>query len=208
VNRELIPIPVTVSDVYQDAFHEGSYIGKGIYNLEAFARSVEARFPENLILSHDLLEGCYARTGLVSDIQVFEEHPVSYLADSRRRHRWIRGDWQIVPWLLRFVPDYFSKKQRNPLSLLCRWKIFDNLRRSLVPPATLLLLMIAWTVLTDPLFWTAYIALLYLFPALITTIGRPSTNQENRPGCCISVICLSLSEPAHRSPSYPGLPSL
>ena len=109
------------------------------------SRSVEGRFPENLILSHDLLEGCYARTGLVSDVQVFEEYPASYLADSRRRHRWIRGDWQIVPWLLSSVPDNSSKKQRNPLSLLSRWKIFDNLRRSLVAPATFLLLLIAWT---------------------------------------------------------------
>ena len=163
------PYTRAVSDVYQDAFHEGSFIGKGIYDLEVFSRSVEGRFPENLILSHDLLEGCYARTGLVSDIQVFEEYPVSYLAASRRRHRWIRGDWQILPWLLPSVPDNSSKKQRNPLSLLSRWKIFDNLRRSLVAPATFLLLIISWTGLKDPLFWTAYIASLYLIPPIIIT---------------------------------------
>lgn len=161
------PYTRAVSDVYQDAFHEGSYIGKGIYNLEAFSRSVGGRFPENLILSHDLLEGCYARTGFVSDIEIFEEYPVNYLADIRRRHRWIRGDWQILPWLFPSVPDNSSKKQRNPLSLLSRWKIFDNLRRSLVAPATILLLIILWTCLKDPLFWTAFIASLYLIPPMI-----------------------------------------
>jgi cyclic beta-1,2-glucan synthetase len=161
------PYTRAVSDVYQDAFHEGSFIGKGIYDLEAFTRSVKGQFPENLILSHDLLEGCYARTGLVSDVQVFEEYPVSYLADSRRRHRWIRGDWQIAPWLLPSVPDNSSNAKRNPLSLFSRWKIFDNLRRSLVAPATFLFLIIAWTCLNSPLFWTAGIVSLYLVPPLI-----------------------------------------
>jgi cellobiose phosphorylase len=163
------PYTRAVSDVYQDAFHEGSFMGKGIYDLEAFSRSVEGRFPENLILSHDLVEGCYARTGLVSDIEVFEEYPVSYLADIRRRHRWIRGDWQIVPWLLFAVPDSSLEKQKNPLSLLSRWKIFDNIRRSLVAPATFLFLILSWTVLKDPLFWTAFIASLYLIPPVIFT---------------------------------------
>ena len=161
------PYTRAVSDVYQDAFHEGSFIGKGIYDLDVFSRCVEGRFPENLILSHDLLEGCYARTGLVNDVQVFEEYPVSYLADIKRRHRWIRGDWQIVPWLLFSVPGKSSKKEKNPLSFLSRWKIFDNIRRSLVAPATFLFLILSWTVLNDPLFWTAFIASLYLVPAII-----------------------------------------
>ena len=172
------PYTRTVSDVYQDAFHEGSFIGKGIYDLEAFSRSVKGQFPQNLILSHDLLEGCYARTGLVSDIQIFEEYPVSYLADCRRRHRWIRGDWQIAPWLFSSVPDNSPIPQRNPLSLLSQWKIFDNLRRSLVAPAAFLFLIIAWTCLYDPLFWTAGIVSLYLVPPLIITgwkmIKKPS----------------------------------
>ncbi len=142
-------------------------MGKGIYDLNAFSQSVEGRFPENLILSHDLLEGCYARTGLVSDVEVIEEYPACYLADSRRRHRWIRGDWQIEPWLPAFVPDNSPKKQKNPLSALSRWKIFDNMRRSLVAPATFFLLLIAWTVLPDPRFWTMYITSLYLVPALV-----------------------------------------
>ncbi len=164
------PYTRAVSDVYQDAFHEGSFIGKGIYDLEVFSRTVVGRFPENLILSHDLLEGCYARAGLVSDVQVFEEYPVSYLADSKRRHRWIRGDWQVMPWLLPSVRDNSSKKQRNPLSLLSRWKIFDNLRRSLIAPMAFFFLILAWTCLTDPHFWTAYIVSLYLIPPT-TIIG-------------------------------------
>ena len=166
------PYTRSVSDVYQDAFHEGSFMGKGIYDLQAFSRSVDARFPENLILSHDLLEGCYARTGLVSDVSVFEEYPAGYLADIRRRHRWIRGDWQIITWLSAFVKDSSLKKQRNPLTLLSRWKIFDNLRRSLVAPATFLLLILSWTVLEDPLFWTAFIASLYLIPPIIITAWK------------------------------------
>ncbi|PWR75999.1 cyclic beta 1-2 glucan synthetase [Methanospirillum stamsii] len=162
------PYTRAVSDVYQDAFHEGSFIGKGIYDLEVFSRTVKGRFPENLILSHDLLEGCFARTGLVTDVQIFEEFPGSYLADMKRRHRWVRGDWQILPWLFPSVPDNTSEKHRNPLSFLSRWKIFDNLRRSLVAPATILLFFISWIFLQDLLFWTVFIVSLYLVPPIIT----------------------------------------
>jgi len=161
------PYTRVVSDLYQDAFHEGSFIGKGIYDLETFSQAVKGRFPENLILSHDLLEGCYARTGLVSDVQVFEEYPISYLADIIRRHRWIRGDWQILPWIFSSVPDCSSKKQKNPLSLLSRWKIGDNMRRSLVTPVTLLLFLLSWTILQDSLFWTGLLLSLFLIPPVI-----------------------------------------
>ncbi|HWP67799.1 MAG TPA: cyclic beta 1-2 glucan synthetase, partial [Rectinemataceae bacterium] len=98
------PYTRTVSDVYQDLFGEGSFIGKGIYDVDAFEKVLKGRFPENRILSHDLVEGCYARSGLVSDVQLFEESPSSYLVDVERRRRWIRGDWQVARWLLRFVP--------------------------------------------------------------------------------------------------------
>jgi cellobiose phosphorylase len=161
------PYSRAISDVYQDAFHEGSYIGKGIYDLEEFSHIVENRFPENLILSHDLLEGCYARSGLVSDVHVFEEYPSSYLADSKRRHRWIRGDWQIIAWLLPSVTDTTGEKQKNPLSFLSRWKIFDNLRRSLIAPVTLFLLIISWIHFLYPLLWTTFIVSLYLIPVFI-----------------------------------------
>src|SRR4030067_305860 len=93
------PYTRMVSDVYQDLFGEGSFIGKGIYDVDAFERALKGRFPENRILSHDLLEGCYARAGLLSDVQLYEEYPSRYDADVSRRHRWIRGDWQLLQWL-------------------------------------------------------------------------------------------------------------
>ena len=135
------PYTRAVSDVYQDLFGEGSFIGKGIYDVDAFERALDGRFPENRILSHDLLEGCYARSGLLSDVELFEEYPARYAADVARRHRWIRGDWQIAAGCCRGCRAPTAALQRNPLSALSRWKIFDNLRRSLVPVALLLLLL-------------------------------------------------------------------
>jgi len=141
------PYTKGISDVYQDIFHEGSFIGKGIYDVDAFEKSVGARFPENAVLSHDLLESCYARSALVSDVELYEEYPSRFDAEIRRRHRWIRGDWQIAPWLLRKVPGGDGRGVDNPLSALSQWKILDNLRRSLVPLALLLLLAGSWTLL-------------------------------------------------------------
>jgi cyclic beta-1,2-glucan synthetase len=138
------PYTRTVSDVYQDVFHEGSFIGKGIYDVDAFERTLGGKFPENRILSHDLLEGSYARSALVSDVQLFEEFPSSYNTDARRRHRWMRGDWQIATWLLPRLPGPDVSRVANPLTGLSRWKIFDNLRRSLVPPALIFLLALGW----------------------------------------------------------------
>ena len=112
------PYTRTVSDVYQDVFGEGSFIGKGIYDVDMFERVLNGRFPENQILSHDLIEGCYARAGLLSDVQLYEEYPSRYITDVNRRHRWIRGDWQLVRWLLPVVPSLNSGLHRNPLSLL------------------------------------------------------------------------------------------
>ena len=140
------PYTRAVSDVYQDLFHEGSFIGKGIYDVDAFERAMDGRFPENAILSHDLLESCHARSALVSDVEFYEEHPSRYNVDVDRRHRWIRGDWQIMPWLLPRVPGA-EVRSANPLSGLSRWKVFDNLRRSLVPAALLLLLLGGWILL-------------------------------------------------------------
>jgi len=136
-----------ISDVYQDVFKEGSYIGKGIYDVDAFEKAIGGRFPENAVLSHDLIESCYARSALVTDVELYEEFPSRYTADIKRRHRWIRGDWQIAQWLLRRVPGGDVRDVDNPLSALSRWKIFDNLRRSLVPLALLLLLVGSWTLL-------------------------------------------------------------
>ena len=165
------PYTRAVSDVYQDLFGEGSFIGKGIYDVDAFEQSLRGRFPENRILSHDLLEGCHARAALLSDVQLYEEYPPSYSADVNRRHRWIRGDWQIASWLLPRVPgngaDSAAGRQRNPLSALSQWKIFDNLRRSLVPAALTLLLLLGWTVLSPSWFWSLVVIGIMLVPPLI-----------------------------------------
>ncbi|MGN6518566.1 MAG: GH36-type glycosyl hydrolase domain-containing protein [Dokdonella sp.] len=140
------PYTRLVSDTYQDLFGEGSFIGKGIYDVAAFERALAGRLPDNRILSHDLLEGCYARAALATDIELFEHHPQSYLVDARRRHRWIRGDWQLAAWLLPHTRDERGTRVRNPLDALARWKIFDNLRRSLLPIALLALVFLAWCV--------------------------------------------------------------
>jgi cellobiose phosphorylase len=160
------PYTRAVSDVYQDLFGEGSFIGKGIYDVDIFRRALDGRFPDNRILSHDLLEGCYARAGLLSDGPLYEENPSSYGADVSRRHRWIRGDWQIAGWLLPSVPGPDGRRLKNPLSPLSRWKIFDNLRRSLSAAALTLLLLLGWTVLSSTWFWTWAAIGVLLIPAL------------------------------------------
>jgi len=172
------PYTHSVSDVYQDLFGEGSFIGKGIYEVEAFERALGGRFPDNRILSHDLLEGCYARAGLLSDVQLYEEYPSRYGADVNRRHRWIRGDWQIVRWLLPGIPGPDARLQKNPLSMLSRWKIFDNLRRSLTAAALTLLLLLGWTVLSSAWFWTLAVIGIILIPSLIAS----ALNMLQKPG--------------------------
>ncbi len=164
------PYTRVVSDVYQDLFHEGSFIGKGIYDVGAFERVLKERFPENRILSHDLVEGCYARAGLLSDVQLYEEYPSRYSADVSRRHRWIRGDWQTARWLLPRVPRPGTGHQRNPLSGLSRWKIFDNLRRSLVPSALTLLLLLGWTALSPAWLWTLAVIGTFLIPPWVASL--------------------------------------
>ena len=158
------PYTRVVSDVYQDVFGEGSFIGKGIYDVDVFERALQGRFPENRILSHDLVEGCYARAGLLSDVLLYEEYPSRYSADVSRRRRWIRGDWQLARWLLPGVPGSGGSRRKNPLSGLSRWKIFDNLRRSLVPAAWTLLLLLGWIVLSPPWLWTLAVMGTILIP--------------------------------------------
>ncbi len=159
------PYTQVVSDVYQDLFGEGSFIGKGIYDVDAFEHSLAGRFPENRILSHDLLEGCHARSGLLSDVQLYEDYPASYDADVSRRHRWIRGDWQIARWLLPRVPGE-TGIVNNPISALSWWKIADNLRRSLTPTALTLLFVLGWTSLPYPGWWTLLVLGSILLPAI------------------------------------------
>ncbi len=131
------PYTRATSDTYQDLFEEGSFIGKGIYDVAAFEQAAEGRFAENLILSHDLIEACHARSALLSDVELFEDYPSRYATDVSRRHRWIRGDWQIARWIFPWVKNAAGQRVSNPLSLLSQWKIADNLRRSLVPIALL-----------------------------------------------------------------------
>ena len=164
------PYTRAVSDVYQDLFSEGSFIGKGIYEVDAFERALAGRCPENRILSHDLLEGCYVRAGLLSDVQLYEENPSCYSVDVSRRHRWIRGDWQLAGWLLPRVPGPGAQRQKNPLSGLSRWKLFDNLRRSLVPSALTLMLLLGWTVLSPFWLWTLAVIGIILIPPLLAAI--------------------------------------
>ncbi|MCG6118212.1 MAG: cyclic beta 1-2 glucan synthetase [Aquimonas sp.] len=164
------PYTLTTSDVYQDLFGEGSFIGKGIYDVDAFEHALHDRLPDNRILSHDLLEGCYARAGLVSDVWLYETPPSRYAVDAKRRYRWIRGDWQLLAWLLPWVPRAAGGHERNPLSLLARGKLLDNLRRSLVPAALTALLMIGWSVLDAPLVWTLWLLGVPLLPVLLPTL--------------------------------------
>lgn len=171
------PYTREVSDVYQDIFGEGSFIGKGIYDVDAFRQVTEGRLPENLILSHDLLEGGYARSALITDVDLIESHPPSYPIETSRRHRWIRGDWQLVGWLLPNVlcsnrmDDSLTPWRKNPLSLLSKWKLLDNLRRSLVAPSLLILLVMGWLFATGIVwFWTLLLLTIILLPTLLFSL--------------------------------------
>ncbi len=148
------PYTTAISDTYQDLFGEGSYTGKGLYDVDAFQATVGLRVPENTLLSHDLFEGLHARTALVTDVELVDDYPANVLAHGRRQHRWIRGDWQILAWLFPVVPTP-QGFVRNRLPLIGQWKILDNLRRSLVAPALLVYFAAAWTLLPgNPLAWT------------------------------------------------------
>jgi len=169
------PYTRAVSDVYQDLFAEGSFIGKGIYDVDAVKSVLGGVLPDNRVLSHDLLEGAYGRAGLVSDVLVFEDFPSTYLVDASRRARWIRGDWQIARWLWWHVPS--PRRPRNPISWLSRWKILDNLRRSVVPIAIVALLALGWT-----LPGAAWLALgLAIAMAVAPPVLAAFTDLERRP---------------------------
>lgn len=172
-----------VSDVYQDLFGEGSFTGKGIYEVDVFRDALQQRFPENALLSHDLLEGAYARAGLVSDIELVDDYPSHFSAYSRRKHRWVRGDWQIMRWLLAWVPDYHGRIISNPISLISRWKIVDNLRRSLIEPATLVLFVAGWLYLPgNPVFWTLASVLMLFLPVWANLLFLPLRVPWRQPG--------------------------
>ena len=165
-----------ISDAYQDLFGEGIFTGKGIYEINALHAVLDRRFPRNSLLSHDLIEGSYARVGLTTDIEVIDDYPSHYSAYTRRKHRWLRGDWQIAQWLFGKVPDESGRYVRNPISTISRWKIFDNLRRSLVETSTFALLLAGWLGLPGgALYWTVVTLFLMFVPTmvqLVFSVGR------------------------------------
>ena len=166
------PYAFAASDVYQDLFGEGIYTGKGIYDVDAFERALAGRVPENALLSHDLFEGLFARAGLVSDIELFEGFPAHYEAAAMRTHRWVRGDWQLLPWIFPRVPSPEGRRVHNPIPAIGRWKILDNLRRSLSPPAAVATLVAGWTLTgASPEIWTAFIAATILIPGLLAFVS-------------------------------------
>lgn len=150
------PYTRSVSDIYQDIFAEGSFVGKGIYDIDTFEMALKNRFPENRILSHDLIEGCFARSGLINDIILYEKIPSDFETDMKRRHRWVRGDIQILEWAFGHVPAQHEKRTKNPLTALSRWKIWDNVRRIFIPPIALLTLITGWFYSPHPWIWTSW----------------------------------------------------
>src|SRR5262249_15822917 len=162
------PYTTAVSDVYQDLFGEGSYTGKGLYEVDAFTELLEGRVPENALLSHDLFESLFARAALVTDIEMLDDYPASYDSYPRRQLRWTRGDWQIAGWLFPYVPDAHGRTVPNQISIIGRWKILDNLRRSLAAPAMVLWLLASWTILPGSAWlWSLFTLITIAFPVYL-----------------------------------------
>jgi cyclic beta-1,2-glucan synthetase len=171
-NSGIDPYSSAISDVYQDLFGEGSYSGKGIYDVDAFEAALNERVPDGTMLSHDLFEGVFARSGLVSDVEVIEEYPSRYDVASARQHRWVRGDWQLLPWMGGLFDIVLKKKDAAAIPAVGLWKMFDNLRRSLSAPAALLALLVGWTLpLSSALVWTAFVMLVIALPTLLPLIS-------------------------------------
>jgi len=173
-----------VSDAYQDLFGEGSFTGKGIYEIAVFNSVLDRRFPRNALLSHDLIEGAYTRAGLAADVELIDDYPSRYSAYVRRKHRWVRGDWQIAQWIFSHVPEESGIWVTNPISVISRWKIFDNLRRSLVEPFTFTLFVAGWLGLPGgPLYWTIVLSLILALPAfMVLGFGLLGTLSSDRKG--------------------------
>jgi cyclic beta-1,2-glucan synthetase len=175
------PYTTAVSDTYQDLFSEGIFTGKGLYDVDAFTASLEDSVPENALLSHDLFEGLHARVALVSDVELVDDYPSSVLSHARRQHRWVRGDWQILFWLFPFAPSRLGLR-RNTLPAIGRWKILDNLRRSLVAPTLLALLVAGWIVLPGARWvWTLFavgVAASQLLPLVASLLIGPARAQS------------------------------
>jgi cyclic beta-1,2-glucan synthetase len=172
------PYSRTVSDVHQDLFQEAMFHGKAIYDVRAFHAILTDRFPDEAILSHDLIEGAHVGVGLATDIELFEHLPVDYGSFASREHRWIRGDWQIARWIMRSVPRPGGRREKNPLSVINRWRVFDNLRRSLVPIVSLLLLLLGWLFSPIPGVCSLIVALAVAIPAIAPLLDRLARKLE------------------------------
>ena len=162
------PYSSAVSDVYQDLFQEGSFTGKGIYDVDAFAAAMHGRVPENALLSHDLFEGVFARAGLVTDVALLDEYPSNYLVSAARQHRWARGDWQLLPWILGRAGRSTEPRSRSRIGGIARWKMVDNLRRTMSAPLAIGTLVAAWTVSgASAGWWTAFVVASFIVPAAL-----------------------------------------
>ncbi len=172
------PYASSVSDVYQDLFHEGSYTGKGIYDLDVFEAALAGKVPENVLLSHDLFEGIFARTALATDIELFDEFPTHYEAAAARQYRWARGDWQLLPWIVgRRAGTSDGRKFKIPV--IGRWKMLDNLRRSLSAPCMFLTLVAGWLMTEiSPWLWTEFVLAMIAIPALIPFLAGINARLE------------------------------
>jgi cyclic beta-1,2-glucan synthetase len=175
------PYAAAVSDVYQDLFGEGSYAGKGIYDIDAFEAALAQRAPDSTLLSHDLFEGSFARAGLASDVEVVDDFPVRYDVNAQRHHRWMRGDWQLLPWILGRGPIPAGvTRVGGGVTPLGRWKMLDNLRRSLSAPASVLALLVGWALPVHlALIWTVFVLATIALPPLIPVIAAV---PPRRPG--------------------------
>ena len=177
------PYGSAISDVYQDLFAQGSYAGKGIYDVDAFEAALADRVPNSTLLSHDLFEGVFARAGLASDVEVVEEFPARYDVAASRHHRWTRGDWQLLPWILGRGPFANADRNRSAIPAMGRWKMLDNLRRTLSAPSAIVALMIGWTLpLEAAAVWTTFILATITLPTLIPVVSAIVPGTARRRG--------------------------
>jgi cyclic beta-1,2-glucan synthetase len=191
------PYASAISDVYQDLFCEGIFTGKGIYELKTFQSVLKDAVPDNAVLSHDLLEGSYVRAGLVNDMELVDSYPSSYKSYTARLHRWTRGDWQLLPWLGRKIHNKKGELIKNPLSYISRWKIADNLRRSLVPPSIILLILLGLSILPgNSITWVGFALFVLGLPFIMNIIDR--------------LLCqgIRISRIKRHSPCFTGLKAL
>jgi cyclic beta-1,2-glucan synthetase len=177
------PYAAAVSDVYQDLFGEGSYTGKGIYEVDSFEAALAGRVPESCMLSHDLFEGAFARAGLASDVEVVEDFPARYDVSALRHHRWVRGDWQLLPWLLGLAPGSSGKGRGDGVPIVGRWKMLDNLRRSLSSPSMVAALLVGWAAPAHTaVTWTVFLIATMAIPPLLPVTAELA---PRRPGVAL-----------------------